>query len=156
MGSGRIVEGLTRARDAVADFLRRPAGGARHLATGGRGERLAYYHLRRMGYVMVARNWRTRGRRGEVDLIGWDGSILCFIEVKTRTSHAVATAEAAVDHDKQRELRAMAMAFLRRRSPRPQFRFDVVSVYLIPGAEPVIEVFKDAFDRRSMLAWRRP
>ena len=41
MGSGRIVEGLTRALDAVADFLRRPAGVARHLATGGRGERLA-------------------------------------------------------------------------------------------------------------------
>ena len=156
MGNGRIVDGLTRVLDAVADFLRRPAMVAPHLATGRRGERMAYYHLRRMGYVMVARNWRTRGRRGEVDLVGWDGSILCFIEVKTRTSHAVATAEAAVDDDKQRELRAMAAAFLRRRSPRPQFRFDVVSVYLIPGAEPVIEVFKDAFERRSMLAGRRP
>ena len=71
-----------------------------------RGERDAYFYLRRRGYVMVARNFRSPLRRGEVDLIAWDGDVLCFIEVKTRTTRAVKPAEAAVDRDKQRALTA--------------------------------------------------
>jgi putative endonuclease len=79
-----------------------------HQRTGRRGEEDAYFHLRRQGYVMVARNYRSPRRRGEVDLIGWDQNVLCFIEVKTRTTHDVKPAEAAVDREKRRELAAMA------------------------------------------------
>ena len=68
---------------------------AQHLVTGRRGEEEAYFYLRSLGYVMVARNFRSARRRGEIDLIGWEGDILCFIEVKTRSSHSVAPAEAA-------------------------------------------------------------
>ena len=100
-----------------------------------------------------------KGRKGEIDLIGWDGNVLCFIEVKTRSSHAVMPAEAAVDRAKQRELRGMASQFLRsfRTSPgrRPQSRFDVVSVYLVPGTAPEIDLFKEAFSWRSMSGKRR-
>lgn len=117
---------------------------------------MAYVHLRRQGYTMVARNWRAPGRRGELDLVGWDGDTLCFVEVKTRTSHQVATAEAAVDRDKKRELLGMSALYLRRLRPRPSYRFDVVSVYLIPGEAPQIELFKDAFSRRTMWGKRRP
>ena len=35
---------------------------------------------------MVARNFRTPRCRGEVDLIGWESDVLCFVEVKTRTT----------------------------------------------------------------------
>jgi Holliday junction resolvase-like predicted endonuclease len=70
-----------------------------HRQVGRRGEEDAYFYLRKLGYVMVARNYRSAGRRGEIDLIGWDGGILCFIEVKTRTSYDVKPAEAAVDHE---------------------------------------------------------
>ena len=69
-----------------------------HQRVGVRGEEDAYFYLRRLGYVMVARNYRTARCRGEIDLIGWDQDVLCFVEVKTRTSHGVKTAEAAVDH----------------------------------------------------------
>ena len=81
--------------------------------TGRRGEEEAYFHLRRQGYVMVARNFRSRRRRGEIDLIGWDGDVLCFVEVKTRTSHEVKPAEAAVDEDKRRELAGVARDYWR-------------------------------------------
>jgi Uncharacterised protein family UPF0102 len=59
---------------------------AKHLLTGRRGEEAAYIYLRRYGYTMVARNFRSPNRRGEIDLIGWHNDILCFVEVKTRTS----------------------------------------------------------------------
>jgi putative endonuclease len=67
-----------------------------------------------MGYVIVARNYRSPRCHGEIDLIGWEGDILCFIEVKTRTSHEVKTAEAAVDRHKRREVAEVAREYLKR------------------------------------------
>ena len=72
-----------------------------HQRLGRRGEEDAYFYLRRNGYVMVARNFRTPLHRGEIDLIAWKKDVLCFIEVKSRTSRDVKPAEAAVDRDKE-------------------------------------------------------
>ena len=94
---------------------------------------------------MVARNWRASRRRGEIDLIGWDAHVLCFVEVKTRSRRDVITAEAAVDFEKQRELRAVANEYLRRYDPQPSYRFDVVTVYNETGREPDITLLRDAF-----------
>ena len=94
----------------------------------------------------MARNYRSARRRGEIDLIGWDRDVLCFIEVKTRTSHEVKPAEAAVDREKRRELAGMARDYLRRLREDVQWRFDVVSIYYeSPGAPAHIELFKNAF-----------
>ena len=51
-------------------------------ALGALGEILAVGHFRRLGFVVVARNVRTR--HGEIDLIAFDGRVLVFAEVKTR------------------------------------------------------------------------
>ena len=77
--------------DHAAKWL--PQREAAHLATGRSGEDAAYFHLRKLGYVMAARNWRTVSRRGELDMVGWDGETLCFIEVKTRGTRSVVPAE---------------------------------------------------------------
>jgi putative endonuclease len=117
-----------------------------HQRTGRRGEEDAYFHLRRQGYVMVARNYRSPRRRGEIDLIGWDQNVLCFIEVKTRTTHDIKPAEAAVDREKRRELAAMARDYLRHLPVTVTWRFDVISVYYdTPRFSPSIELFKNAF-----------
>ncbi len=117
-----------------------------HLRTGRLGEEEAYFYLRRHGYVMVARNFRSPRRRGEVDLIGWDGDVLCFVEVKTRTSRDFMPAEAAVDPAKQQELAAMAREYLSRLPDIPAFRFDILSVYCEKsGLPPDITLFKNAF-----------
>lgn len=95
---------------------------------------------------MVARNYRSARRRGEIDLVGWDRGILCFVEVKTRTSRDVKPAEAAVDREKRRELGGMARDYLRRMRDEVPWRFDVVSIYYEnPGTPPHIELFKNAF-----------
>ena len=145
MGSGCLLRLALKSLDSAARVLpaRRQA---QHLVTGRRGEEEAYFFLRSRGYVMVARNFRSARRRGEIDLIGWEGDILCFIEVKTRTSHAVAPAEAAVDQAKQKELVAVAREYLRRVPGKPATRFDILSVYLEKSeGEPEITLFKNAF-----------
>lgn len=112
---------------------------------GQRGEEEAYFHLRRLGYSIVARNWRSSRCRGEIDLIGWDGDVLCFIEVKTRTSLGVKTPEAAVDRHKRQEMALVARQYLRRLPPTCQWRIDIVSVYYAVGSSrPQIEVFRNA------------
>ena len=130
-------------------MLRRPISRGNipeHLRTGDAGEERAYFHLRKLGYVMVARNFRSPRRRGEIDLIGWEGETLCFIEVKTRTTRAVKPAEAAVDYTKQHDLREVADEYLRRLEAKPATcRFDVVSVYYEPRVPTEITLFKNAF-----------
>jgi putative endonuclease len=116
-----------------------------HQRTGTRGEEDAYFHLRKLGYAMVARNFRSPRSPGEIDLIGWEGNVLCFIEVKTRTSRDVKPAEAAVDRHKRREIAAVARDYLRLAPPMCQWRFDIVSVYYANPTSPAqIEVFRNA------------
>ena len=116
-----------------------------HQRVGARGEEEAYFYLRKLGYVIVARNFRTPRCRGEIDLIGWDHDVLCFIEVKTRTSRDVKPPQAAVDRHKRREVAAVAREYLRRFPPLCQWRFDIVSVYYESRTSlPQIEVFRNA------------
>jgi len=143
--SGRLVRLAIRGLDSAASILPQKVSGPEHIDTGRKGEEEAYFHLRRRGYVMIARNYRGTNSRGELDLVGWDGETLCFVEVKTRTTHDVKPAEAAVDEGKQGDLCRVAREFLRKIKGHPPFRFDVISVYLEPAQPPQIELFKNAF-----------
>jgi putative endonuclease len=119
---------------------------AEHHRTGRRGEEAAYFHLRKLGYTMVARNFRSPRCRGEIDLIGWEKDILCFVEVKTRTTHDIKPGEAAVDRHKRREVAAVVREYLRRFPPSCQWRFDIVSVYYghSKASQPQIELFRNS------------
>ncbi len=103
---------------------------------GNTGERLAFFHLRRSGYTVVARQWRAPNLNGEVDLIAWHGETLCFIEVKTRSAHDRFGAAYTIDSDKQRNLRRMAAAYVQGlpwhgdQAAKPAIRFDAAFVYL--------------------------
>jgi putative endonuclease len=143
--SGSFTRLTLRALDSLTALLPGKDSGPEHLRTGRRGEEAAYFHLRRLGYVMVARNFRSPRSRSELDLVGWDGDTLCFIEVKTRTTRDVKPAEAAVDLEKQRDLSRVARDFLRRMKGNPPFRFDVVSIYFESGRRPEIHIFRNAF-----------
>jgi putative endonuclease len=144
MFSGRLTLATVRFLDWVALKLLPPDNSPGHLRTGQRGEEDAYFYLRRQGYVMVARNFRSPARRGEIDLIGWHNNVLCFIEVKTRTTRDVKPAETAVDRDKRRELLAVARDYLRHLPPSCPWRLEVVTVYYDhPSGQPEIELFQN-------------
>ena len=145
--SGRITRRVLHLLDrAAARLLPQTRARASHLVTGGKGEEEVYFYLRQHGYVMVARNWRSPRRKSEIDLIGWEGGCLCFVEVKTRTSHDVKPAEAAVDEEKRNDLRRVAREYLRRVEGRPHVRFDIATVYYGPESpSPTITLFKNSF-----------
>jgi putative endonuclease len=144
--SGRLTHATLGALDWLAERTLTPPTRPAHQRTGRRGEEDAYFYLRRRGYVMVARNYRSSHHRGEIDLVGWDGNVLCFIEVKTRTTRDVKPAEAAVDREKQRSLAGVAREYLGHTpSPSCQWRFDVVAVYYLQGAPPEFQLFQNAF-----------
>jgi putative endonuclease len=121
--------------------------GPEHLATGRRGELAAYFYLRRQNYILVARGWRSAHLRGDIDLIGWDGDTLCFVEVKTRTTRDVATAEASVDEDKRRILRRLARHYTRQLPLKNvSARFDILSIYFEKEKAAEFELFRGAFE----------
>lgn len=147
--SGIATRLVVKALDGAARLIGRSADRPASHQVGAQGEEAAYFYLRQNGYTIVARNYRSPRRKGEIDLVGWArdsaGEVLCFIEVKTRSSRGIATAEQSVDFDKQRELRAMAADYLRKLKQQPRYRFDVVSIYFEPGKPADITLFKDAF-----------
>jgi putative endonuclease len=116
--------------------------------TGVRGETYAYWYLRNMGYVFVARNYMPRGMKGEIDMIGYDGATLAFVEVRTRTVREEFTAlpELSVTTDKQRVLIRTAQRFLlERRAGNCPCRFDVLAIDNQKGLPPEVRLHKDAF-----------
>ena len=146
MFAGRLTQATLRALDWITTHTLSPEDAPAHLRTGRRGEEDAYFHLRRRGYTIIARNYRSPHHRGELDLIGWEADVLCFIEVKTRTTRDVKPAEAAVNRHKQRELSLVARDFLRHMPPACPWRFDVLAVYREHGQPgPTFELFQNAF-----------
>jgi putative endonuclease len=143
----RLLEEFVASSRVLARRLRKAQRKPEHLEVGQRGEEAAYFHLRRLDYVIVARGWRNAKLRGDIDLIGWQNGTLCFIEVKTRTSRNVATAESAVDEEKCSMLRRMARQYIRALPSAPaQTRFDILSIYFDEGSSPKFELFQGAFD----------
>lgn len=118
-----------------------------HLATGIDGETAALFYLRRKGYTVAARRWASGDLPGDIDLIAWQGPVLCFVEVKTRTARDESPAEIAVDWLKRNTLRRMARQYVRQlpQGAAPQVRFDVLSVYLVPGKKTEFQHFEGAF-----------
>jgi putative endonuclease len=152
---------LARLMFAVVDFAARKGlaeGGAadsaganrkqQALRTGVRGETYAYWYLRRHGYVLVARNYTSPGIKGELDMVGYDGSVLAFIEVKTRTpaKRDQPSPEEAVNAEKRRLVTRMARQFLRtRRAEAAPHRFDVLAIESHSGTRPTVRLHKGAF-----------
>ena len=139
----RFIATLDRLSDRQGLKASEPA----HLITGERGEDAAFFFLRKHGFTVVARRWNDGPEPGDIDLIAWQDDVLCFVEVKTRSSKEVATASSAVDRDKRKTLRRLARQYLRQlpEGELPQIRFDIVTVYELPGKPREIRLIPGAF-----------
>ncbi len=144
------IAALEKCATALESLARRrgrwPAEPA-HLATGLEGEKVGFFYLMRNGYTVVARRWSSNRVKGDLDLVAWHGQTLCIVEVKTRTAHSIVPAELSVDSAKRTVLRRLTRQYIRRLPGNtvPHVRFDILSVYIVPGRENEIHHFKDAF-----------
>jgi putative endonuclease len=150
---GRAIFGVVdwAARKGLAESSApetKAAAGHKARRTGVRGETYAYWYLRKNGYVMIARNFSQRGIKGEIDLVGYDGKTLAFVEVKTRTSprDEFGAPEDAVTSEKKKHLSHMARQFVREyRATGVPYRFDILAIEAPSGQRPVVRLHKGAF-----------
>ena len=120
--------------------------------TGVRGETYAYWYLRRLGYVFIASNYAPSHAKGEIDLIGFAGDTLVFVEVRTRAAVDGKTAlpEMSITRGKHHVLVRTAHYFLRERHVKEcPLRFDVVAIDNRPGILPVVRLHKAALSREA-------
>ena len=134
----KLIERLRREKKQIVTV-------SPHLDLGHRGEALAAAYLEQQGYRLTAANFVVsvgRNRRGalinaELDLIAYDGDVLCFVEVKTRTTDRFAAPEANVDTRKQRQISRAARAYRRMFGiVGAPFRYDVLSAILPAPNDP--------------------
>lgn len=110
-------------------------------ASGRRGEDLAHRFLRGQGYVIVARNYRLPSGDAEADIVAWEGDTLAIVEVKTRESGEYGPPERAIDTEKLRRMRRVALEYGRKtETPRERIRFDAVTVLL--SDDPEVNLFR--------------
>jgi putative endonuclease len=120
-------------------------GGPDRRARGREAEDLAAAFLERRGLEILDRNHAIK--QGEVDLVAREGDVLCFVEVRSRTSDAQGGPEETVSGAKARRVVAAATDWAARNGGADrEIRFDVVAVTLLEGEPPRIEHFRGAFD----------
>ena len=113
-------------------------------AAGRRGEDLAHRYLQSHGYIVVARNFRTRTGSAEVDIVARKGDAVVFVEVKSRQSEEFGPPDRGVDEEKQLRIMRAASEYLRRVDvPDERARFDIINVIL--GGAHRLEHIEDAF-----------
>ena len=116
-------------------------------AFGELGERIAERWLRRRGWTVVQRRFRSGHR--DIDLVVERDGTVAFVEVKARRGAEFGGPVQAVDHRKRKQLERSAMVWIDRHGREAEsYRFDVVGV-LLNGAEVRICHVENAFSLAS-------
>ena len=110
------------------------------------GENLACDYLKKQKYNILERNFHAKG--GEIDIVAIDTSekesVLCFIEVKTRTSGSYGTPFEAITYWKLKALQKTAQFYKITHQNLPDsLRLDAVSIIIKPKTKPDIELIKN-------------
>ncbi len=111
---------------------------------GSQGEELAVRHLKKKGYKIIERNYKTRV--GEIDIIARHKGQIVFAEVKTRRTGRYGHPKHAVTLPKQRKISMVALTYLKKqKAVEAKARFDVITIQW-RGEHPVVEVYPNAFE----------
>lgn len=108
---------------------------------GNAGEETVCNYLKNKGYIIAARNYRTRG--GEVDIIAMNRTTVAFVEVKLRRRSEFSAPREAVDEYKQQKLSLAASEYMQSTQCILSPRFDVAEVISDGGIE--INYIENAF-----------
>jgi len=115
------------------------------LKTGCQGEAVALEYLAARGFRLECRNFRLK--TGEIDLVMYDGDVLVFIEVRSKTALKHGTPLETVNYAKRRQIEKTARQYLARKkiSQDIRCRFDVIGIVFQPDHPPKIEHIANAF-----------
>lgn len=113
-------------------------------ALGSEGEEVAVRFLKKKGYDIIARNYKTP--IGEIDIIARDGDTIVFVEVKTRTNDIFGYPFEAVNQNKRRKLKNLALLYLKKQRKEFHVRFDVISIFRGQDNHKELEHIIDAFE----------
>ncbi len=103
------------------------------------GEDIAERFLKKIGYAILERNFRTRF--GEIDIIAKENGSYVFVEVKTRKDEdAFGEPQLAVNKSKQKHLSLAALTYIKKESLNSDYRFDIIAI-----CRDRIEHIKNAF-----------
>ncbi|MBM4052975.1 MAG: YraN family protein [Planctomycetes bacterium] len=139
------MHGIRGAIDALR--ARRRARARRELCA--RGESLAARHLAEQGYTELARNLRIGHDEADLVMLSPCGTTLIVVEVKTRSDPG-ARPEERIDHGKRASLTRLARTLAEQPALWPLLvRFDVLAIVLVPGLEPELRHFIDAWEPGS-------
>ncbi len=106
------------------------------------GEDIACNYLKKAGFEIIERNFKTE--IGEIDVICAGEGYLVFVEVKSRLDDKFGNAAEAVNADKQRKISQVAAQFIAKyRKYSHQMRFDVIEVYM---RDKKLNHIRNAFD----------
>lgn len=113
-------------------------------AFGNWGEKEALKFLKKLGYRIEDKNFRSRA--GEIDIIAYDKDVLVFIEVKTRRNEDFCPAVFAIDRKKQQTMQRVALFYLCVKGIKERdCRFDVVILTKSDKIKTDIELIRNAF-----------
>ena len=116
---------------------------------GDSGERVAAMFLEQRGYKIIARNWRSPTRIGEMDLIAQDADGLAFVEVRTRRGDANGTPEESLTPRKRQRLIQVAIEYLQAHEEYIDlaWRIDLVAIEIDrAGKIARMEIIKSAVE----------
>lgn len=106
------------------------------------GEAAAAEHIRKLGYKIVARNWKRKPY--EIDIIAEHEGKLVIVEVKTRRSDEFGDPQDFVSRRKQGLIVKAAQIYAEENTIKQEIRFDVVAV-IINKEETRIQLIQEAF-----------
>ncbi len=116
------------------------------------GEKTAVACLRKNGYKIIEKNYKTKC--GEIDIIGKDGDRICFIEVRSRSGDKFGPPELSIDRLKQLKISRTALIYIKKRGLlKSGCRFDCLTVCGAGSRSPRIKLIKNAFDLAEPLSY---
>jgi putative endonuclease len=109
------------------------------------GECEALKYLKKSGYIIIERNFRSK--YGEIDLIAKDGDYITFVEVKLRYGKLYGTPSESITYSKQLKIYRTAQYYIMKKKLYDNyFRFDVIEIFLLHDKENIgINLIKNAF-----------
>ncbi|MBP5731139.1 MAG: YraN family protein [Bacteroidaceae bacterium] len=90
------------------------------------GENLAVAYLRKKGYIILERDWRSKHR--DIDIIAKDKECIVFVEVKTRHINPLVAPIEAVDDKKIKNLCRAINHYIQYKKLDTLWRFDIITI----------------------------